>query len=101
MANLDVGAELGRALSDAAREMGRDLTAGLAEVQEYAAQRTLYLSTIVGEPGYELALRAERDAVALRAGIVSVTYADAADQRMIGVIGGALAIGARALAVLA
>lgn len=95
---MDVAKQLGDLLTDAAAEMGHQLQGELAEVTAYAAQRTTHLSTIVGQPGFDQALRAERDAVALKAGIGAVHSADAADARIVGIIQGVLAIGAAAIA---
>ena len=95
---MNVADELERLLKDAAKETGRDLKANLAEVTLYAAERTAYLSTLVGQPGFEEAVRAERDNVTLKSGIASVKAADAADARVVGIIQGVLFLGARALA---
>lgn len=98
MANL--GNELGKLLSDAVKETGQDLKGDLQVVTAYAAERTAVLATLVGQPGFEEAVRAERDNVALKAGIASVAAADAFDQRVVGIIQGALFIGAKALAAV-
>lgn len=95
---MNVADELERLLKDAAKETGRDLRGNLAAVTLYAAERTAYLSTLVGQPGFEEAVRAERDNVALKGGIASVKAADAADARIVGIIQGVLFLGARALA---
>jgi hypothetical protein len=85
-------------LDSALKETGASLEQSTAEVAQYAAERTAYLSTLVGQPGFELAVQAERDAVALFAGIVAVGQAQAVQGRIIGVIQGALFMGAKALA---
>lgn len=95
---MDVGHELETLLKDAARETGRDLQGNTVEITTYAAERTAYLSTLVGQPGFEEAVRAERDNVALKAGISAVKTADAADARIVGIIQGVLFLGARAIA---
>lgn len=79
-------------------ETGIDLQQSAHDVALYTSQRMAHLALIVGLPGYEEALVAERDNVALFAGISAVNSADAADQRIIGIIQGALAIGAKAIA---
>jgi len=89
--------EFGRLLEDAASEVGQDLSASIEEVRAYYAQRVYHLASIVGEPGYGEALLAERDAVALKAGINAVAVGDAADMRLLGIIEGALGIAARAV----
>jgi uncharacterized YccA/Bax inhibitor family protein len=85
-------------IKDQAAEIGRDLGDNLEEVRQYAASRMLHLSAIIEQPGYLEAVRAERDNVALKLGLAAVAVGDAADQRLIGAIGGAIALGARALA---
>lgn len=76
----------------------QELRGNLAELVTYTAERAAYLSTLVGQKGYQEAVLAERDAVALKAGILSVKTADAADARLIGMIHVILGLGAKALA---
>lgn len=72
-----------------------------AELASYAAERAEALSLAVGEPGYDEALKAARDSLALKAGVVAVEQADDVDQHVLGLIGGALAFAARVLAAAA
>lgn len=95
---MNVARDLSDLLKDAVNEIGVTIRAELAGVAAYAAERAAHLATIANEPGFELAVRAERDAVALRAGIGAVQQADAADARVVGIIHGVLLTGARALA---
>ena len=74
---------VGKALEDAADDMGA-----------YALERAEHLAEIINEPGWEQALLAERDNVALRAGINMVHEADAIDVRLNGILEGALAFAA-------
>ena len=83
-------------LEDVLAETGRSLTDTPAAIAAYAAERSAHLATLVGVEGFEVAVRAERDAVALRAGVAVTTEADAFDQRIAGAIHGALAFAARA-----
>lgn len=85
-------------ITDEANTLGRELSVDLQELREYAAERMLHLSTIVGEPGYMEAVRAERDNVALKAGLVLTEQADQYDSILVGTIGGALGIAAKAIA---
>jgi len=85
-------------LDEAIAETGMDLEDRKQEVADYAAERSLHLSTIAAEPGFEQALRAERNSVALRAGLAVDDAASAHDQRVFGMIAGALRIAALALA---
>lgn len=79
-------------------ETGEELDASADELAVYAASRAAHLATIAGEPGFEVAVRAERDSIALKAGIAVTLNAAAADQRLIGIIQGSLQVAARALA---
>jgi len=85
-------------LEDALEETGVEVEKNLDEVSEYAAARAQHLSTIVGEPGFMQAVRAERDNVAIEAGLATVDTAEAVDARIRGVLQGALSIGAKFLA---
>ncbi len=85
-------------LSDALSETGASLQGDLHEVALYANERAAHLSTLVGQAGFEHAVRAERDNVMLKAAVVATEQADAVDQRIVGLVQGALAIGAKALA---
>jgi hypothetical protein len=69
-----------------------------AELAEYASERALSLSVAVGQPGYDEALTAARDSVALKAGVMVVEDADSVDMHLLGLIAGALAFAARMLA---
>lgn len=77
-------------LEDAVRETGTSLRTSAHEVAVYAAERAAHLATIVDDPGFLEAVRAERDAVALRAGIAAVRAGDAADARIVGLLQGGL-----------
>jgi hypothetical protein len=85
-----------RLLDEAIRETGRTLQQSATDVAAYAASRAAHLATIAGQPGFEEALRAERNAVAMFAGLSATAEADRADQRIVGIIHGALAIAAGA-----
>lgn len=71
-----------------------------AEIAAYAAERADSLALAVGEPGYDEALIAARDSVALKAGIVAVDEADEVDANILGLIAGLLAFAARSIASL-
>ena len=95
---MNAGEELVRTLVDAAGRLGVTLQGDLNAVREYAGERMLHLSTIVDEPGYGEALLAEATSVALRAAGAAVDAADALDRELLGIVSGALAIGARGIA---
>ncbi len=81
-----------------ALQTGRFLQADVTDVGMYAAQRAAHLATLVGQPGFEDAVLAERDNVVLKAGILAARRGDAVDQRLIGIIQGALRTAAVLLA---
>lgn len=78
---------------------GVDLGESAQSIAAYAASRAAYLSTLVALPGFQEAVMAERDNVALRAGIVASSIAKSSEAQLLGVLQGALAIGARALVI--
>jgi hypothetical protein len=88
------------ALDTALKETGLQLQKSAHEVATYAALRSVHLAGAVGQKGFQEAVVAERDAVALYAGIQLVAAADAADDitlsrarnRLVGLIHGALAM---------
>jgi hypothetical protein len=73
----------------------REVRAESNSVRIYAAEIMADLAAAVGEPGYNEALLAARDAIALRAGVSAVDSADAADREVLGLIYGFLAGGVR------
>lgn len=71
----------------------------VTEVAEYVATRASHLSKAINEPGFQQAVLAERDNVALFAGISAVNLAEAQQLRFMGLIEGSLTLGARAFAL--
>lgn len=84
-------------LESALSELGSDLEKTTDEVAMYAAERTAVLATIIGLPGYEAAVIAERDSVALFAGLNAVEVAEKTRERILGIIQAALFLGAQML----
>ena len=78
--------DYGELIKDVLEETGIDLEITKDELIRYTAERAAHLTTLIGQPGYGLALRAERDAVALHAGLDATMAAEAADSRIVGVI---------------
>lgn len=68
-----------------------------AKVAAYAADQAASLAGLVDDPGYHEAVIAARDNVALQAGITASQQADATDSRILGVLEGALFMGAKVL----
>lgn len=79
-------------LQDALDETGADLEQTSDEIADYMAERSLHLSTITGEPGFGRAVHREALNVAMRAGLETSADAQAIDQRLFGMIAGALRI---------
>lgn len=94
----DIGAELAAMIQGTAKDLGITLKMDGVTFAQHTAARVAHLGTIVGKPGFEDALKAERDSLALRAGVLAVRAADVVDSRIVGLIQAALSIGARALA---
>lgn len=92
--------EIKSLLGDTFTEMGESLKASAQELAQYTAERVDHLATCVGQPGFEQAVIAERDNVALRAGIAAVEEGNAVDQRRLRIITRILQIAATALAAL-
>jgi hypothetical protein len=86
-------------LESTSSRLGVTLTERTDEAGDYARRRMLFLASIIDEPGFDMALMAERDNVAMKAGIATAAVADAADLELRGMILGALSIGAKALAL--
>ena len=83
---------------DALAETGRSFQTASADVAKYAAERAAVLAQAVREPGFEEAVRAERNALLHKLEIEAIDEADATDARLIGLLQGTLAFGARLLA---
>jgi hypothetical protein len=73
-------------LDSVASTTGRSLKRSAAELAVFAAERAVHLASIVGQPGYDEAVRAETNAVMYEAGIQAIGEADAVDARLIGAI---------------
>jgi hypothetical protein len=95
----DVKEEFTRLFDELTTEIGAGFQVEAEELAEYAAGRSAHLATLVGDPDFNLAIRAERDAVTLKAGIGAVQQADKIDQRVIGAIQGGLSLAARLLSL--
>ena len=87
-------------LLDLVKETGVELRGGAELIAEYAATRAAHLATLVGSPAFNDALKIERDALALYAGLRAVDQAKVADAKIEGAIYGALRILAGVIAVV-
>lgn len=95
---MDTKHQFEQLLKDALKETGASMSASAKEVAQFMHERALHLSAIAGQPGFDQALRAERNSVAMRAGLKLADNAELADQRLVGLIQGMLGIAAGALA---
>jgi hypothetical protein len=77
-------------LRQALKETGANLKISADELVRYTAEQAARLSLAAGEPGFDKAMIAARNAVALKAGLNATLEAEAADARMVGVISGVL-----------
>ena len=68
------------------------------EVERIAAASIARLATLVGQPGYDMAVEAELDIVAIKAGLKMTSAMDVIDIRALGLIEGALRMGAGVMA---
>ena len=87
-------------LADVIDDTGVSLRKSAKDLALYAAERAEHLKGLVNDAGFRDAVRAERDAIALQAGIHAVANADLADARIVGAIHGGLSLAARALAIV-
>lgn len=79
---------------------GAELKGDLQAAELYTANTILpQLSLALAQPGYQEALVAARDDVALKYAGLAVDAADALDARIVGIVQGALGIASRALIV--
>lgn len=85
-------------LEAAVHETGARLKEAPAALAAYMSQRAEHLSLIAHEPGFDQAVIAERNNVALRAGLEASAQASQLDWQILGMIQGALRVAAVALA---
>jgi hypothetical protein len=95
---MDTRKEFEALIVAAMNETGVSLAGARSDLAAYMAERATHLSLISGEAGFNEAVTAERDNVALRAGLNMSDQATGMEQRFIGIIAGALRIAALSLA---
>lgn len=95
---MDVLSEIKNTLDDALESSGATLKESREEVAQFMHDRALHLSTITHEPGFGKAVVAERNAIAMEAGLEVSEVAGKADVEMLGWIGAGLRIFAMVLA---
>jgi hypothetical protein len=94
MTQTDIGQQFFDAIVGPLTNLGFDLKNKASEVKMYAAQSMARLATLVGQPGYEMAVEAERDIVAIKVGMKVLADAKKTDAVAVGIIEGALRMGA-------
>lgn len=77
-------------LSEEAVEQGK-----ISELTEYVEAAMWRLSSLEGKPGYEMALEAERDIIAIKTGLRLFREASERDKIFIGMIAGGLRLAVR------
>jgi hypothetical protein len=82
-------------------ELLSSVSVSAAKVAAYASDQATSLAALVGKPGYHEAVIAARDSIALQAGIVASDQADIANSKILGLLEGALYMGAKVLAGVA
>lgn len=95
-----VGEDLLEQIREQAREVGEQLQPALDEVADYIAERAEHLASVVGEPGFQKVLFAERDNVLLKAAARTVVEAEKFDARLLASAQAGLAIAARLIALM-
>ena len=89
--------DLSGLLRDILREDGSSLKSDMSELVIAVDEATARLVSLVGDPGFDTAVRAERDAIQLRFAIATASQARAVEHRIMGVIHAALRMGAVAI----
>jgi len=87
-------------IKQTSREFGEELKVDAEYLKVYFEGRMIHLQTLVGQKGFTQALIAERDNVALTAAGRAIDRADAFDNRILGIVQGALSIGIKALVLV-
>lgn len=82
-----------------ARRFIGDSEQAARDVALYALQRADHLALVVGQVGYEQAVKAERDNVRMHAALTAARLSDVADARLREAIHTGLGMAARVLAV--
>lgn len=92
--NIDMGQQFFDTLLEPLKALGIDLGDHGASIKTFAAESMAKLATLAGQAGYEMAVEAERDSVLAKAGIQLAKAADGADAKALGLVEGALRMGA-------
>jgi hypothetical protein len=88
------------AMKAEADRSGTELRHDIEETARYAEARIDALQAAYGQPGYDEAMLAEADAIALHAAVQGVSAADRADEKVAAAVRGALSVGIQALMMM-
>lgn len=78
-------------------ETGADLRDAGGQLKALTAQHVANLATLVGQPGYEMAVEAAQDIIAMEIAKVAYGKAKRLDDRIVGTVLGGLNVAARLL----
>lgn len=97
---MNTRAEFQAMFDEALTRLGNNISTSTDSLAVYASERADHLSSILtnNEPGFDKAVVAARDNVALKAGLAVGQAAGAVDREWIGLIAGGLRLAAAALA---
>ena len=99
-ASFDFEGSFNDLLAAITEDLGARFDDDLDAISGYAAERADHLVTLFGQAGYNQAVIAERDNIALRAGVNASRSADHLDQQILAMLHGGLRMGVRALVAL-
>ena len=89
---MDIGEEIARMLKAAVRESGNDLKDDGKELAKFIGDAVKRLRAAKDDPHFDVILQAEIDNIRLRAALATVKEADKTDERITGILQGALNI---------
>ncbi len=95
-----MGSEIVSEIMLEALDTSTEMVGDLEGLIEYVAARTGVLALSADEPGFNMAIEAERDNIALYATTEAVTRADEVDRRILAVIRGSIVLAARGVSLL-
>ena len=78
--------DISQLLQDSISETGLELSVSVGKAKVMIAKEGARLALAVGEPGFDMVLRASRDNIALQLGVDASLDASAADSRMMGIV---------------
>lgn len=89
--------ELKKMFDDVLTNLKVNASVGSKELAKYVLERSEHLSLAAGEPGFDKAVRAEANALAIEAGLLAVSQAESTDAELRGFLYGVLRMASAAL----